>query len=261
MRELCVDSFAIDLSSTMTAVHTNQSRSMHRMREFLRARFSAESWLGLHLTIGALVLVTAAWIFADLAEDVITADRITVVDVLLVNWLHAHASAGVIRAMLVVSALHGIAAIAVMSAAFAAYLGLKRQRDWLLLLVLAAPGGMLLNAALKLAFARTRPHFVDPIVNLTTYSFPSGHVAGSTLFYGVLAGFMIARVRSNPVRMAIVVIVLLLVALVATSRMVLGAHFLSDVLAGFVESVAWLAVCVTGVSAFSQRRAERASQQ
>ena len=109
-------------------------------------------------------------------------------------------------------------------------------------------------------FERARPHFDDPIVTLATYSFPSGHVAGSTLFYGILAAFLIANARSGARRATIAILALLLVALVAASRMYLGAHYFSDVVAAFVESVAWLALCVTGVNVFSKRRAERVAR-
>jgi undecaprenyl-diphosphatase len=223
----------------------------------VRARFSPEGALGLHLTIGALLLIAATWIFGDLAEDVVTTDSITVLDLQLATWLHAHASAGLTRAMLAVSILHGVPAIFILTAVLAAFFVWRGHRDWLLALMLTVPGGMLLNAVLKLVFQRARPHFDDPIVTLDTYSFPSGHVAGSTLFYGILAAFLIARSTSGTQRAAIVATAVLLVALVAFSRMYLGAHYFSDVLGAFAECVAWLALCVTGVGIFARRRAER----
>ena len=143
--------------------------------------------------------------------------------------------------------------------ALAAFFAWRRHWYWLLALILAVPGGMLLNTLLKLAFGRARPHFDDPFVILQSYSFPSGHVAGSTLFYGILAAFLIAHSRSNVQRVAIFVAALLLVTLVAASRMLLGAHFLSDVIGAFTESVAWLALCITGVSVFRRRRAALAA--
>ena len=234
-------------------------RWMGHAQGFARARFSAEGYLGLHLTIGALLLIAAAWAFGALAEDVATADRITVLDAELANSLHAHAGPALTRAMLIVSNLHDVVSIGVLGTALAAFFAWRRHWYWLLALSLAVPGGMLLNTLLKLAFGRARPHFDDPFVMLQSYSFPSGHVAGSTLFYGILAAFLIAHSRSNAQRVAIFVAALLLVALVAASRMLLGAHFLSDVIGAFTESVAWLALCITGVSVFRRRRAALAA--
>jgi undecaprenyl-diphosphatase len=224
---------------------------------FVRARLSREGYLGLHLTLGVLVLAFAAWIFGDLAEDVVTADGLVVLDAEVADWLHAHATPLLTRVMLAVSTLHGVAAISAMSVALAAFFAWRRHRDWLLVLVLAVPGGMLLNTALKDVFERKRPHFDDPLVTLATYSFPSGHVAGSTLFYGILAAFLIWRIRSAAARVAIAIAAVLLVALVAASRMYLGAHWFSDVAAAFAESIAWLAVCLTGVNVYARRRDER----
>ena len=244
----------------MDAWNGQRNGSGGRMQSFVRARFSAESYLGLHLTVGVLLLMGAAWVFGGLAEDVATADRITILDLKLANWLHAHAIPALTHTMLTVSTLHGVLSISIMTLALAAFFAWRRHRDWLLALALAVPGGMLLNTVLKRVFERARPHFDDSIVTLATYSFPSGHVAGSTLFYGILAAFLIANARSGARRAAIAILALLLVALVAASRMYLGAHYFSDVVAAFVESVAWLALCVTGVNVFSKRRAERVAR-
>src|SRR4051812_39381069 len=137
-------------------------RRRERIETFMRARFSPEGALGLHLTIGALLLIAATWIFGDLAEDVVTSDPITLLDLQLANWLHAHASAGLTRTMLAVSLVHGVPAVGIGTAALAAFFVLRKHRDWLLALILAVPGGMVLNAVLKLVFQRARPHFDDP---------------------------------------------------------------------------------------------------
>ena len=105
-------------------------------------------------------------------------------------------------------------------------------------------GGVLAtNALMKLAFHRARPSFDDPFVTLATYSFPSGHVAGSTIFYGLVVAAVFARTTNARWRA-------LAVALVAFSRMLLGAHFLSDVLAAFAEGIAWLTISIGALAAF-----------
>lgn len=223
----------------------------------MRARFSPEGALGLQLTVGALMLISATWIFGAIAEDVATADTITVIDLKLANWLHAHASLRLTRVMLAVSALNGVAAVSILTVTLAAFFAWRGHRKWLLALTMIVPVGMLLNSVLKLVFARARPHFEDPLMTLATYSFPSGHVAGSTLFYGTLAAFVIAQTHSAARRVAIVSAAILLTALVALSRLYLGVHYLSDVLGAFAECVAWLALCLTGVYMLDRRRAAR----
>jgi len=119
------------------------------------------------------------------------------------------------------------------------------------------PGGMLLNVALKHAFRRIRPSFDDPLLSLVTYSFPSGHTAAATVFYGLLACYLVRRTQAWRVRVLIVAGAVAMVMLVALSRMYLGVHYLSDVLAAAAEGAAWLAICVTAVSTLHRRRLAR----
>ena len=232
-----------------------QAFAATRVGRFIRARLTPETALGLHLTLGLLALVLAAWAFAGIAEDVIGAEDITVLDLRLAQWLHAHAGGSLTRCMLAVSGVHGVIGMLLLSALLGGYFFVKRAWYWLLALALSVPGGMLLNVLLKSLFARARPRFSDPILTLSTYSFPSGHTAAATLFYGILAAYLLCRNRHWGARAAIVAGAALLVLLVGASRMLLGVHFLSDVLAAMAEGCAWLAVCITASSTWRRRRA------
>ncbi|HUP91301.1 MAG TPA: phosphatase PAP2 family protein [Solimonas sp.] len=230
---------------------------LHALRVFLRARLSPDGYLGLQLTLGALALICASWMFGAIAEDVATADALTLFDLRVSAWFHAHARPGLTRAMLVLTNLHGPLAVTLLSIAGALWLLWRRQRAWLLALLLSVPGGMLLNAAMKLAFQRARPSFDDPIVTLHTYSFPSGHTAGATLLYGFWAVYLAVRVRSRGLRLLILGGALCMAALVGLSRIYLGVHYLSDVLAAMCEAFAWLALCLTATHTLHARRMAR----
>ena len=212
------------------------------------------------LTLVALLIVGAISAFVDIAEDVETADHITVVDVQWANWLHAHATPPLTQVMLAVSTLHDMLSMSVLTILLATFLKWRRERYWLLGLMLVVPGGIVLNTLFKFVFARARPHFIDSIVTLTSYSFPSGHVAGSTLFYGFAAALLISHTHSIALRIAAVMGALLMITLVAASRMYLGAHFLSDVLAAFFESLAWLGLCLVGTHLIFRRTAAQSMQ-
>jgi undecaprenyl-diphosphatase len=227
------------------------------LRRFIDARLSPEGAMGLHLTIGVALLLVAAWIFGAIAEDVVTGATITLVDVRLAHWFHDRATPGFTRAMLFVTHWNGIAGSSVMGALLALWFWRRRAYDWLIVCLVAVPGGMLLNAALKHAFRRARPSFDDPLLSLVTYSFPSGHTAAATVFYGLLACYLVRRAHAWHVRALAVVGAVAMVMLVALSRMYLGVHYLSDVLAAAAEGAAWLAICITAVSTWHRRRLAR----
>jgi undecaprenyl-diphosphatase len=136
-------------------------------------------------------------------------------------------------------------------------LAFKRQWRRLSLVVVAVGGGLALNVLMKLAFHRARPVFDDPLLTLSTYSFPSGHVAASTIFYGLLVAWVFTRRRSAALRALAIAAAVVLIALVAFSRMVLGVHYLSDVCAAFAEGVAWLAICIGALAAFWREKREQ----
>jgi undecaprenyl-diphosphatase len=237
-----------------------KQESSSRLLRFIEARLTPGGELGLHLTVGALLLVVAVAVFGDLAEDVMRREAITVLDQQIAVWFHLRAFEPLTSFMLGVSLMHGGAGSAVLTALLALYLWRRGAYYWLLALLVAVPGGSLLNVLLKYVFQRSRPVFDTPLVSLATYSFPSGHTAAATLLYGVLACYIIIARPRWIAGLGLVAACVAMVLLVALSRVYLGAHFFSDVLAAMVESVGWLAVCISAVSTLRRRRHARASQ-
>lgn len=231
---------------------------MSAFSRFLRARLSPEGYLGLHLTTGALVLVAAGAFFGAIAGQVTAGAPITVLDLQIAQWLHARATPALTSALLLLTHLHGITAISIWTIVLACYLTSRREWYWLLSTAVAVAGGMLLNVAMKYAFHRARPSFDEPLLTLSTYSFPSGHTAASTLFYGVLAAYLCSRVCGHAKRVLIVAAAMMLVALVGFTRMYLGVHYFTDVAAAMAEGCAWLALTLTTVSTFRRRGRLRA---
>lgn len=96
-------------------------------------------------------------------------------------------------------------------------------------------GGTLLNLGLKQIFAAPRPDLLPHLDIVNTYSFPSGHAAGNMMFFGAVA--MLAGGRSAYAAAAA------MIALIGVSRVWLGVHWPSDVTAGWIEGLGWLAFC------------------
>jgi membrane-associated phospholipid phosphatase len=207
------------------------------------------------LTIAGWVgFLLAGGIFMAVAWNVAAHRPIVVLDSAIASWFHGHLSDFWTHLMLVVSAANGIGASALWSVLFAAWLARIREWYWILTLTLATVGGVIVNVTLKTAYERARPHFEDPIVMLGTYSFPSGHTAAATIFYGTLAAFLVTRYRKPRLRVAIVLAAMAMVVLVAVSRMYLGAHYFSDVVAAAASSTVWLVLCLSGVHALVRQR-------
>ena len=208
---------------------------------------------GLHLALGALLMIAAAWLFGAIAEDVVTGDRITVIDVELAHWLRSHASPGLTRWMLAITNLHSTVAVASYAAAAGLWFALRRRWRLLVTLAVCMAGGLALNVAMKFAFHRARPVLDQPLLTLSSYSFPSGHVLGSTVLYGLLVVWMFVVTRRAGVRLLALGVALAAIATVAFTRMYLGVHFLSDVGAAFLEGVAWLALSLSALAEFWRR--------
>ena len=214
---------------------------------------SRRAELALRLGLGAVVLIAAAWLFGAIAKDIVTNDRLTVLDVEVARWLRAHATPEATRWMLLVTDLHSTVAVSCYATIVAAALARRRQWRHLLTVFVCVAGGLTLNVLMKLAFHRARPILDDPLLTLASYSFPSGHVAGSTLMYGLIVAWTFTRTRRPLIRAAVVVAAAGAIVLVAFTRMYLGVHYLSDVAAAFAEGVAWLALCLSALTAFWAR--------
>jgi membrane-associated phospholipid phosphatase len=119
----------------------------------------------------------------------------------------------------------------------------KRWWPSLVTLLVAVPCGMLLNEWIKLAVHRDRPFVEGAFVDWTGYSFASGHTIGATLLYGQLLLFVLPSLRARHLRLLCIFSAAALVLLVGFTRIALGAHFLTDVLAAMFFGIIWLMLC------------------
>ena len=221
---------------------------------FLRARLSPEGYLGLHLTVGAVVLMATVWLFGGIAEDVITGDPLTIIDRRVAAWFNQRMTPPLVRIMEIISNLASPIVVSTVTATLALFFCWKRYWYRLVALLLIVPGGVLLNILLKFVFARQRPTFEHPLVIVLGYSFPSGHAFAATVLYGGLAAFAVMALQTWRWRVSAVLGAVSLVVLVAFTRVALGVHYLSDVLGGMALGLAWLALCLTAVDTLRRRR-------
>ena len=234
-------------------IHRARVRYDRQLGWMLR-RTTPGQYLGLHLTLGLIFAAGGLWLFGGLAEDYLARDSIVHFDRTVANTLHAAATPLATKIFLAITALGSIEAIVLIGLTVTGLLAWRRHwiyaSGWLVALV----GAVALNVLLKQVFERPRPVFTDPIIVETSYSFPSGHAMDSLVMYGMLAYFALLLIKPWRAQMAVLFWTALLVVLIGFSRLYLGVHYFSDVIAGFAAGGVWLSACITGLETLRRRK-------
>lgn len=206
---------------------------------------------------GITVALGAAALFALIAGRVMHGGPLAL-DAQASAWLIAHGTPPFSRFMWQMTQLHGSLVVGIYALIVAGILAWKRRWHWVGAVALIVHGGLVMNIVMKQLLQRARPPAHDPQLVWTIYSFPSGHTAAATLFYGLLAVLAMSRMRGWLARTACVLAAAIMVTLVGTSRVYLGVHYPSDVIGAAAWSLAWIAFWLTVIDASRERRAPAA---
>ncbi|WP_367849464.1 phosphatase PAP2 family protein [Rhodoferax sp. WC2427] len=211
-----------------------------------QSSLSPALYLGLRLAAGFAVIVTGAWVFAELAEKLGTDGAMGRADQALADSLRTQLPPAALQMFALLTRLADTPTVVGLCILVAAVL-VWRGRRWLALgWVLAVAGNGVLNTTLKQIFARVRPVHDDGLVLAHGFSFPSGHSSGSVVLYGMLA-YVLCRFVPPRWQLPLVLAAVALAFSVGVSRVFLRVHFASDVLAGFASGTAWLVVCIVSI--------------
>lgn len=229
----------------MQADETGPSRG--RIRRIL-------TWIGGHepQVLAALILIAGAvWLFAELAGEVLEGDTAAFDERILLSLRTANdltdpIGPGWFEEMARdITGLGGFGVLTLLTLAATGYLLLHRKNHTALYLVLAIGSGILMSTLLKHGFDRPRPDLVPHAQVVYTSSFPSGHSMMSAVVFFTL-GAILAGVQTNRrLRAYLLGVAALLALLVGTSRVYLGVHWPTDVLAGWTAGAAWALLCWT----------------
>lgn len=152
-----------------------------------------------------------------------------------------------------VTALGSVPVLTLMTVACAGHLLLRRRHRIIVLLAVATVGGLLVSVVLKDLFSRARPEFASGTSHVMTASFPSGHSMLSAIVYLTL-GVLLARTSTHyRFKLYFLTIAVLVTILVGLSRIYLGVHYPTDVLAGWSFGLIWALICWL-VAHFLQKR-------
>lgn len=207
--------------------------------------------LGWVYALGWSTALGLLYAFAALTEDVLEGEFDTLNHAIL-KRLHAHATPWLDQTALALSALGGITGTLLVAACAVTLLLLRRRAlDAATLLILLAGGGAL-TFLLKQFFRQPRPDLFVSLAPETSYSFPSGHSLMSVCLYGFL-GLLLLKERPR-ITWIPALAILLVPAGIIWSRLYLGVHWFTDVLAGALVAGFWLSVCMMLRHAALRRR-------
>ncbi|MEM8505294.1 MAG: phosphatase PAP2 family protein [Cyanobacteria bacterium P01_D01_bin.1] len=195
--------------------------------------FSSVVWLG----VCALIL----YLIANLSEEILEQESFTL-DKHILLYIHQFSNPVLDRLMLSVTKLGNPEIVVPITAAAFILLWWKRYRLAAKFFALNALGGVVLSNVLKLVFNRPRPELWPRLITETTYSYPSGHALGSMILYGFLSYLLITLYPRYSLAWRVIGIVLILA--VGFSRLYLGVHWPTDILAGYGVGFLWVTVCI-----------------
>ncbi|MVA77638.1 phosphatase PAP2 family protein [Auraticoccus sp. F435] len=216
------------------------------------------------LAVGAAVAATTTWLASETYEAVAAADGVAVLDQPLLDlalglrspWLDAAATA--------YTDVGGVVGMPVLATTTMVALAVRR-RSWtpVILITAAAAGSLLMTVAGKDLVGRARPPLADAVPPFEhSPSFPSGHSLNALVVAGVVAYLLVLRQRTRRARVLTVTAAALFALTIGLSRVFLGHHWFTDVLAAWILGVGWLAVVVTAHRLYltTRRRAVTAAE-
>jgi len=212
----------------------------------------ALAWVGAREAGTLLALLLAAggvWLFVELADDVLEGATTTVDERLLLMLRSPNDAGDPLGAAWVedlardITGVGGAAVLTLLTAASAGFLALQRKRHLALYLLAAVASGMALSTLLKMGFARPRPDLVPHGQIVYTSSFPSGHSMLSAVVFLTLGALLASSQTNFRLRIYLLGIAVFVTVLVGVSRVYLGVHWPTDVLAGWTAGAAWALLC------------------
>ena len=209
---------------------------------------NAYAVFGIFLVAGAGVAVAFTYAFAQIASSV-RGGRTQQFDDAVMRWIAGHQSKPLQTAMLEVTALGTGTVVGMIVLVAALFLWLNQHKHSAILLTAATLGSLLLDGLLKVGFNRPRPHVFQWGTYAMSSSFPSGHAMSSAVVYSTVA-YLAARLQQKAAsRLLTMALAATMILAICFSRLYLGVHYPSDVLAGVLIGLAWAGFCMAVLEA------------
>jgi undecaprenyl-diphosphatase len=210
------------------------------------------AWLGgldLILLLAVLAMVTGVWSFIAIADHVVEGKTRRIDDRLIRSLRNPADPSDPIGPEWLeevgrdLTALGGVAVLSLVTVAVVGFLLIRRTYHAVGFVLIVTVGGLVLSLLLKRHFARPRPELVPHLSAVYTSSFPSGHSMLSAVVYLTLGALLARLVEGPALKLYVLLVAMLLTLLVGVSRVYMGVHYPSDVLAGWSVGLSWAILC------------------
>lgn len=212
---------------------------------FIKRRLTRSEKYGLYLTIGVLFTLFFIWLFFGIIQDYIGTDPLIRADLRIINLVSHFRTPKLNQIMLFFTYLAKGEIITVAVIFSLIILFLIRKWSYFNSLLIFVLGGELFVWIIKNIIERPRPPLAEALVIENSYSFPSGHSFIAIAFYGLITFFLFETFKRKWLKAITLILGLILVVLIGASRIYLGAHWPSDVLASYASGLAWLSIIIT----------------
>ncbi len=204
--------------------------------------------VGIFLLVGVAIAIAGTLAFAQMGDWV--KDGATQgIDVATLRWLEQHHTPLLTNMARELTYLGTGTVVLMIVAVSALFLWHTRHKHSAILLLAAVSGNIMLNGVLKYFFHRDRPTVFDWQTTAVSSSFPSGHAMSATVCYGTVAYLVIRLQKHRLSKVATGIAAGLLILLVCATRLYLGVHYPSDVVAGILVGLAWAGFCMATLEA------------
>ncbi|MEC5191461.1 MULTISPECIES: phosphatase PAP2 family protein [unclassified Arthrobacter] len=244
----------------LTRWHTRFGRFLAFVVGHVSRLLGPHAALILTLAVGAALAVSLTAVFAQVYEAVVEADGVAGLDHPVLAAAKTVRSPALDLIATGYTDVGGTIGMPILALAVMTMLALRR-RSWtpVILIVIAAAGSLLMTIAGKSLIGRTRPQLTDAVPPYEySASFPSGHSLNSVVIAGIVAYLIILRLQSARARVVTALLAGLFAATIGLSRVYLGHHWLTDVLAAWALGAAWLALVITAHRLYLTTRTHRA---
>lgn len=216
-----------------------------KISKFIKRRLTPSEKYGLYLTVGILITLFFIYLFFEVIQSYIGQEALVQADLRIINLVSHFRTPSLNQFMLFITDLANGKTITIAVIFSLIILFLLKKWSYINSLLIFVIGGEIFVWIIKNIIDRPRPPLTEALITENSYSLPSGHTFVAVAFYGLITFFLFHSLNKKYLRIISLILGIVLVILIGISRIYLGAHWPSDILASYTSGLAWLSIIIT----------------